>query len=436
MALGLVLGAGGVYVWETRATWQDWIWSFVFSWLDDTHRDHHRPVVGKPIAKLDDSTFFSSIIRSNILDLTPYRCARDDFDSGILLDANENSFGPALSPPVFQYYHTLQLERYPCPYQKQLKEVIAACRNRENLTSLEEEETRKLSPAQIFLGVGSDEAIDLLIRITCVPSSRDQILITSPTYGMYSVSAKINNVGIVDIPLRPDFQLDIPAMINSSQRGCIKLIFLCNPGNPTAQRLHSEDIDQILQHFPNSLVVVDEAYIDFSAPGSSSVKLLSKYRHLVVLQTLSKAFGLAGIRLGMALGHDHLITIMNNVKAPYNINKVSANIALDALAQAQAFHATLEVIASEKYRVAQALVSRTSVVRRVLPSDTNFLVFEIPEVAFEIYQTMATEEGVVIRYRGNCIHLRDCLRVTIGTPEENDAMLRALDRACAKCIIR
>nr|CCA20929.1 unnamed protein product [Albugo laibachii Nc14] len=373
-----------------------------------------------------------SIIRPNILTLTPYRCARDDYNQGILLDANENSLGPPLSSSEIDLLNE-QLERYPCPYQLELKQAIANFRN-ENADF-----GRFIAPENVFLGVGSDEAIDLLIRICCTPG-QDEILITPATYGMYSVCAHIHDVKIVSVPLKldtpavnpnglnnnllmPSFHLDVAKILSTlSER--TKLIFLCSPGNPTANLLEWKHIEAILDapNF-NGLVVVDEAYIDFSVDTRSLCTLVNKYERLVVLQTFSKGFGLAGIRVGCAFASTNLIQILNNVKAPYNISKLSAKVASKALENKTEFRRKIQLILGERQRVIENLRG-LSFVKTIFRSDANFVLFRVPS-AFKVYKRMA-DKGVVIRYRGNQHLLSDCLRATIGTFEENNIMLEKL----------
>ncbi|OQR85530.1 histidinol-phosphate aminotransferase [Achlya hypogyna] len=354
------------------------------------------------------------LIRPNVLRLTPYRCARDDYDQGILLDANENSLGPPLASE-----HALAsagLERYPCPYQRDLKTTIAAYRNGA---------TGTLTPDNLFLGVGSDEVIDLMIRVTCSPRE-DAILITPPTYGMYSVCANIHDVPIISVPLvatattpLPSFHID-PKAILKAVTPRTKIIFLCSPGNPTANVIRLADIQAILNAKQyKGFVVVDEAYIDF-AEQASLCTLVTAHRRLVVAQTLSKGFGLAGIRLGVAFGDPELIQILNNVKAPYNINKLTAKVAREAFENVPLLQAKVELILSEKTRVIAALQA-LPFVQQVYASDANFVLFKCSN-AFRVYKEMA-EAGVVIRYRGNQLLLDDCLRATIGSPDENDRML-------------
>jgi len=340
----------------------------------------------------------ANLVRDNIRNLTPYRSARDDFDSGTLLDANENSYGS----PVRS---TLNLHRYPSPTQDELRDRIAAYRNvdREN----------------IFLGAGSDEPIDLLMRIFCEPG-QDSILITPPTYGMYKVAANINNVDVQEVLLTEKFQLQPDAIIEEANENS-KLLFLCSPNNPTANDLKRTDLLKLVAKF-KGIVVVDEAYIDFSRQESMA-QMVQQYPNLVVLQTFSKAFGLAGIRLGIAISNPDIINYMLRVKAPYNINKLTADTALNAFENMELMKFNINAIKEERDYVAEQL-SLSSAVTKVYPSNANFILFKI-ENAKEVYQQLA-ERGVIVRYRGNEPLCEDCLRVTIGMPDENVKFLKAL----------
>ncbi|WP_020404695.1 histidinol-phosphate transaminase [Gracilimonas tropica] len=344
-------------------------------------------------------TNINSLVRENIRDLKPYRSARDDFDSGILLDANENSFGAPFSDE-------LELNRYPMPYQEQLRDQIAAFRgvNREN----------------IFVGVGSDEAIDLLFRIFCRPG-KDRIIINPPTYGMYKVSANINDVPVDEVLLTESFQLQ-PEKILAAVQPETKMIFICSPNNPTANSMSVTDIAKVLEEF-DGIVVVDEAYIDFSRQGSLANNI-AEFPNLVVLQTLSKSFGLAGIRLGIALANAEVISYMMKVKAPYNVNKLTSQKALEGFANLDHVKKNIESIMEERERVIGKLVSNARV-EKVFPTDANFVMFRIPD-AEDVYRKLA-DEGVIIRYRGNEPHCENCLRLTIGTAAENDRFFAALE---------
>ncbi len=340
------------------------------------------------------------LIRKNIKSLVPYRSARDDFDSGILLDANENSLGSPLKDE-------LELHRYPMPYQEKLRKKIADYRN--------------VNVNNIFVGVGSDEAIDLLFRIFCEPG-KDRIIINPPTYGMYKVSANINDVAIDEVLLTFDFQLQTEQILDAVTPNT-KLIFVCSPNNPTANSIKREDIIALLEGF-NGIVIIDEAYIDFSDQDSFANKLAG-YPNLVVLQTLSKAFGLAGIRLGIALASPEIINYMMKVKAPYNVNKLTSKAAMDAFENLDAVQKSISSIKKERDRIIKEL-NQLPEVEKVFPSDGNFILFRIND-ALSIYKKLA-EHGIIVRYRGNEPHCENTLRLTIGTPKENDQFFDALNQ--------
>ena len=339
-----------------------------------------------------------TLVRTNIRDLKPYRSARDDFDSGILLDANENSYGAP-------YANDLELHRYPMPYQEALRAKIA--------------DYRGIDASEVFVGVGSDEAIDLLFRIFCTPG-KDRILINPPTYGMYKVSANINDVAIDEVLLTEDFQLQTDKILEAVTPNT-KIIFICSPNNPTANDIAIRDIQFILESF-DGIVVVDEAYIDFSQQGSLATEL-KNYPNLVVLQTLSKAFGLAGIRLGVALANTDIIAYMMKVKAPYNVNKLTSKAALQAFDALDSVQEHITSIIDERERIMSSLASMEGVLK-VYPSNANFFIFKVND-ALNVYQKLA-DKGVIIRYRGNEPLCDNCLRLTIGTENENNAFLKAL----------
>jgi histidinol-phosphate aminotransferase len=273
----------------------------------------------------------------------------------------------------------LALNRYPDPLHYEFKEKLAAF--------------RKVEKEQIFLGVGSDEAIDLLIRIFCSPRE-DNILITPPTYGMYKVCAKINDVGVKIAPLTPSFDVDLETTLGQIDENT-RLLFLCSPGNPTCKVIPNSMVESILSQFKTGVVVVDEAYIDFSGTDSACC-LLSKFPNLVVLQTMSKAFGLAGIRIGLAISSRPIIQLMNNVKAPYNLNKLTIQVASEAMADLTRFEQNRLGILSEREYLLQRLAA-TPIVKHIHHTDSNFILFVVPK-AKEIYKTMA-DRGIVCRYR-------------------------------------
>ncbi|KAH8699110.1 histidinol-phosphate aminotransferase [Talaromyces proteolyticus] len=386
--------------------------------------------------------------RPNILKLHPYRCARDDYkDDGtnILLDANENAYGPGLelnkdgslpdsnngngSPQI----DFLGLNRYPDPHQIDLKQLLCHLRNTNHHTQ------KQLQPENLFVGVGSDEAIDALIRCFCAPG-RDKILTCPPTYGMYAVSADVNDVEIVKVPLDASngFQLQ-PDKINAALAADdrIKLVYICSPGNPTANLIRKEDIQKVLEHPTwNGVVVVDEAYIDFAPEGSSLAQWATEWPNLVVMQTLSKAFGLAGIRLGQVFTSPDIAKLLNSMKAPYNIASPTSVIAQAALSPRNiaVMHANREKIIAQRERMLAEMPKITGVGRFLGGQASNFLLVEILDsagnpdnvTALATYEAMAEKRGVVVRFRGKEYGCEGCLRVTVGTEAEVTRFLQEL----------
>jgi len=368
----------------------------------------------------------AQLARANVLALEPYRCARDDYADGILLDANENALGPVSLPTTAldPYDNGLSLERYPCPYQRDLKQRLCDYRNGQ---------AGGLTPAHVFCGVGSDEAIDLLLRIFCAPGATegrgDEILITPPTYGMYAVCAHTNDVGIRRVPLSPDFDLQVPEVLAAATPRT-KLLFVCSPGNPTAKAIPLAVVEELAASPAyKGLVVVDEAYVDF-ADQPSAARLVARHDNVVVLQTLSKAFGLAGIRCGFALGPPDVIQLMNNVKAPYNVSSLASDAANNALGNTALLEKNVREVLGQREVMARELAG-LGFVTRVYPSDANFLLFRVDRKAEELYKTMAGR-GVVCRYRGRELHCEGCLRVSIGTKEENRRFLDTLQATYAE----
>lgn len=339
-------------------------------------------------------TIVESLVRKNILSLKPYSSARDEFHgmATVYLDANE-------SPYPSEY------NRYPDPHQLKLKKRISELKN--------------VSVDQIFLGNGSDEPIDLLIRAFCEPGV-DNVLIPQPTYGMYTVSANINAVEINTVSFTPEFDIDLQATQNAWDENT-KLIFLCSPNNPSGNLLNIEKIKAILTSF-SGLVIVDEAYMDF-ANSVSLTSLLAQFQNLVVLQTLSKAWGLAAIRLGMCFAHPAIIEVLNKIKPPYNISGLSQTVALESLGQVEKKDHWVKEILSERERMKSELLS-TKLVEKVFPSDANFLLVKVKE-AKAVYQQLIAR-GVVIRDRSSITLCNNCLRITIGTPKENNSLLTEL----------
>ncbi|QLG72530.1 hypothetical protein HG535_0D02380 [Zygotorulaspora mrakii] len=373
-----------------------------------------------------------NIVRPKIYNLEPYRCARDDFQEGILLDANENAHGP-----VPQALLNTSLHRYPDPHQIQLKNAIAEYRNKTNSCDNIKEE---LTAENLCFGVGSDESIDALIRACCVPG-KDKILVLPPTYSMYSVSSSINDVEVVKCPLIVEdnsFQMNTDAVHDLLKKDpLIKIVFLTSPGNPTGAKIETSRIEQLLQSWDKGMVVVDEAYIDFS--GGSTAALVNKYPNICVLQTLSKSFGLAGIRLGITFSSKEMSRVLNAMKAPYNISSSTSEFALKAFEDSslKAMEDNAKKINTEKLRLLKRLTSLKNVDdEHVGGLDANFLMIRIKdgdnELAQKLYYKLATESKVVVRFRGNELGCSGCLRITVGTPEENDILFREFSKILAE----
>lgn len=339
----------------------------------------------------------ANLVRPNIRKLVPYSSARSEFKgkAEVFLDANENPFETGLN-------------RYPDPLQWKLKAAIS--------------QLKGVPAEQIFLGNGSDEAIDLVVRIFCEPR-QDHILILPPTYGMYQVSADIADVGIRSVSLTPDFQPDVDAILAAADEHS-KILFICSPNNPTGNDVELERIRILCAQF-KGIVVVDEAYIDFSNQASCT-SLLSEFPNLIVLQTFSKAWGMAGIRLGMAFASTEIIQLFNKVKPPYNINQLTQQIALETLETSQDdYQQLLSTLLSERERLIKGL-DELNFVEKIFPTDANFILVKMDDPN-GTYQYLV-EEGIIVRNR-NSVHLcAGSLRITVGRPEENDALLTALNK--------
>ncbi len=338
----------------------------------------------------------TKLIRSNIAGLMPYSSARDEYtgNDAVLLDANEN--------PYNQPYN-----RYPDPHQRRLKEIISGLYN--------------IGTESIFLGNGSDEAIDLLFRAFCVPG-RDQVIAIDPSYGMYEVSAGINDVHIVKVLLNDDFSLNTEAIIKATGPS-VKMIFLCSPNNPTSNLLDEEAMIRIAANF-SGLLIVDEAYIDF-AGSNGMLEHLGGLENLVVLRTLSKAWGLAGIRLGMAFAAPDIIRILDKIKYPYNINVLTQEYAMSFLDDPEQKEMWVREIIRQRIRLETEFITYPFV-RHIFHSDANFLLVRV-ERPLELYNYLR-DAKVIVRDRSRA-HLCDgCLRVTVGTPEENDKLLNLLKK--------
>lgn len=341
---------------------------------------------------------FNQLLRPHIIELAPYSSARDEYSGseGIFLDANENPLGSVTSKPY---------NRYPDPHQKHIKYQLSLIKN--------------VGMENIFLGNGSDEAIDLLIRAFCEPH-QDNIIIMPPTYGMYEVSANINAVPIQKVPLDANFQIDLEKLkqtINSNT----KIIFLCSPNNPSGNLLKKEDIEYILDHF-QGITLLDEAYIDFCA-DASWVKNLEKYPRLVIIQTFSKAWGLAALRLGMAFAHKDLIAVLNKIKPPYNISQTTQELVQESLQkEAQKNEMVKEIIIQREYL--ENKLNNLPFVEKVYPSDANFLLVKMQE-AQKIFDYLLSEK-IIVRNRVKVIE--GCLRISVGTHQENETLIQTLQK--------
>lgn len=338
----------------------------------------------------------SKLVRPNIRDLKPYSSARDEFrgDAAVFLDANENPY-----PSPFN--------RYPDPLQLALKERISAIKH--------------LPPAQIFLGNGSDEAIDLIIRAFCEPG-RDAILIPEPTYGMYSVCAGVNNVAVKRVLLTNTYDLDMPAMAEAIDNRT-KVIFLCSPNNPSGNLLDDKSIISLVEHF-EGLIVIDEAYIDF-ANSISFTTLLDRYPNLVVLQTFSKAWGLAGLRLGMCFASEFIISVLNKIKYPYNVNSQTQQLAMTALENEVQKNQWVREILAERAKLTAAL-NALEAVDVVYPSDANFVLVKVANAPGIYHELM--NMGTIVRDRSKVVLCKGSLRVTVGTPAENALLIDQLKK--------
>ncbi|GAC1383050.1 MAG: histidinol-phosphate transaminase [Ginsengibacter sp.] len=339
------------------------------------------------------------IVRKNILNLQPYSSARHDFkgEASIFLDANENSFGSPLPQ---------QFNRYPDPLQWQLKFAVTKIKG---------------VPAEnIFVGNGSDEVIDLAFRIFCEPKL-DNVIVCPPTYGMYEVSGNINDVEIRKINLTPEFQLDTESVLNEIDDRT-KIIFICSPNNPTGNSLERQEIELLINNF-NGLIIIDEAYINFSK-HKSFIQELTEYPNLLVMQTLSKAWGLASLRVGLAFASLEIIDLFNKVKPPYNINQASQSLAIEALESTAQVNEWIKMIVYERVLLMEKL-SKYDFVKEVFESDANFILMRVKD-AKELYGYLSSH-GIIVRNRSKDPLCENCLRITVGTPEENQTLLKLLN---------
>lgn len=340
-----------------------------------------------------------NLLRPHLKDLVPYSSARDDYKGaeGVFLDANENPLGSITEE---------DWNRYPDPYQKDLKQKIG--------------EVKGIKVDNIFLGNGSDEPIDLLYRAFCEPGV-DHVIINPPTYGMYQVSADINNVETKKVLLDSQFDLNESAILDEIEAKT-KLIFICSPNNPTGNDLSAEKIENVLRAF-DGIVIIDEAYIDF-ADRDSWVKRLNEFPNLIVLQTFSKAWGLASLRLGMAFANKVVIDILNKIKPPYNISGLTQNTVLAALNNASKKDAMVTEIKIERERLGNAL-SAFEQVQIVYPTEANFFLVKMKSDAKGLYDRLI-DKKIIVRDRSKVVLCEEGLRITVGTKEENDKLLNAL----------
>ena len=329
------------------------------------------------------------LVRTMVRDIAPYRSARDEFEDfeaqKIFLDANENP------------YNT-DANRYPDPLQRQLKRVLA--------------KVKGVSDNQILLGNGSDEVLDLIFRTFCEPGE-DEVILLPPTYGMYAVLAQLNNVKAVNVPLDQNFELDI-AGIMSSVNQKTKVIFVCSPNNPTGNAIPQDQIKSLLDQF-SGLVVVDEAYIDFSTAGTA-IELMNDYPRLMVCQTFSKAYGLAGIRLGIGFAQPEIIDFFNKIKPPYNVNVLSQKKALKSLNDPAVVARQVQELIGERQKMEKELLA-LGFVKKIYPSDANFLLVGVDDAKKRYQQFL--EQDIVVRNRSSLLGCENTLRITVGTPQEN-----------------
>jgi len=356
-------------------------------------------IAGAPDAVFQGRPFeLSALVRDNIKNLAPYSTARHEFTgkASVLLDANENAYGSPLED---------NFNRYPDPLQWQLKFAIAKIKG---------------VPAEnIFIGNGSDEVIDICYRVFCDPA-KDNVIICPPTYGMYEVSGNINDVEIKKVNLTPDFQLDVPGILNAVDAHT-KILFICSPNNPTGNNMNRADMEILLNNFPG-IILIDEAYINFSKQ-KTFIQELTEYPNLVVMQTLSKAWGLAALRLGLCYASLDIIGLFNKVKPPYNINEASQQLALEALQHTEQVNSWIkEVVAQKSFLTGKLL--KLSFVEKIYPSDANFILVKVKD-AVSLYDYLAKNE-IVVRNRSREIYCENCLRITIGTPEENAHLLKII----------
>ncbi len=339
------------------------------------------------------------LVRKHLRSFSPYTSARSEVKQAeVFLDANELSLGSPVS------VDGIQLNRYPDPFQEELRSKLA--------------KRLGMKTENVFVGAGSDEVIDLLVRLFCEPS--DKVMVMDPTYGVYRVAATINGNHVVEVPLNSEFQIDVQKVLASSANG-VKLIFLCSPNNPTGNLIRRKDIQAVCQAV-NAIVVVDQAYLEFADASGDVSDEVKGFPNLVVLRTLSKAWGLAGIRLGYCIADLRVVSYLLQIKAPYNIDAVTSRLAIEALEKVDFLTESEEKVKEQRERLRNDLRA-LSIVRKVYPSEANFLLVEFTD-APNVYRQLATR-GIIVRRRSES-RLAQCLRITVGTSEENTRLLSAL----------
>ena len=337
-----------------------------------------------------------SLVRKNVLGLTPYSSARDEFadfnTEMIFLDANENPF-------------QTNVNRYPDPWQRDVKTVLA--------------EQKGVKTENILLGNGSDEVLDLLMRAFCEPNT-DNIITLPPTYGMYKVLAGINSVENREVPLTSEFEPNISEILKIANPKS-KLIFICSPNNPTGNTFSEEKIKTLLENFLG-LVVIDEAYIDFS-DKKSWLEMLNDYPNLIITQTMSKAYGMAGIRMGICFASSEVISVLNKIKPPYNINELTQRSAIKRLMNVELFNSEISLITDQKKQLAKVLL-QVSFIQKIFPSDANFILVRVDNATLRYQQLL--DNGIVVRLRSSQLLCENTLRITVGTPAENAQLIETL----------
>ncbi len=341
-----------------------------------------------------------SLIRSNLRNFQAYSSARSLYQKGVFMDANENSLGSVISTE-----YSSELNRYPDPLSMDLRNALGKFLN--------------ISEKNIFVGSGSDEIIDLLIRLFV--EQGEEIIVLEPSYGMYRVAAEVAGVNVKSLLLKPDFTIDAPDLLLQTNAKT-KIIFLCSPNNPTGTLVTSEDVENICRNF-KGIVVVDEAYIEFASKTSLVSKVLS-IENLIVLRTFSKAWGLAGIRVGYGVAQEIVIEYLNKIKSPYNLNRISSKLAIEALGNNQKMLEFRTTILKEREKLVSNL---TDLGFKVFPSEANFLLVNYPN-ASKIARTLALNYGIIIRDFGSKPLLKDCVRISVGSPEQNDLLIKSLTK--------